>query len=626
MLENKDQGSKGDWGRAESAVGGAEVNQLANTWLSLAFASASAAEPVVELAGSKVTYRGTMKNDVEHFQNVRYAHDTSGHRRFAPPELYTPPEGSVVDATAPGPACPQLGGAMPSFFDDYPEISEDCLNLRIARPAGTTAADKLPVVVYLYGSGVVKGSAYDSHYDPDNLITLSASLKQPVIYVSLNHRLSFFGFARLPWVKDNIEAFGGDPARITAFGTSAGGTFISLHTTTYGGEKGVPFTQAWTISGPPGTALNVTSDATETHTLAVAKELGCEGEDEDILTCLREVPMEKLKEAALAYAAENRPPIGLFTFIPSIDDDFIPDRQSVLLKAGKVVKGIPMVTGWAQDDGASHAGPAEMFQTEEDMKTPVKDISHRLTDADFEDLFSRYPASDFEKAIARYEVRATPYDPVTPVHYFRASRIMRDMLFTCSSIQFGYEMSKQSRALDAGYPGVRLYDMNQSMLTDMFTENGAPYFGPAHGSDTNYIFNGAFPEGKVEEEDQKLSEFFAGSFINFAYTGTPSAVLDGNAKTWPESFPGSGGQSLSGPSEMRLNVIGGPLGTGSALLTRNDADAGMQEATAQIPLMDSMKVGEMESEDSKARQRELEREKLLERCAYISTLSEKLGV
>ncbi|KAI1168912.1 Alpha/Beta hydrolase protein [Nemania serpens] len=110
--------------------------------------------------------------------------------------------------------------------------------------------------------------------------------------------------------------------------------------------------------GPPGTALSMTSDGTETHTYAVAEKLGCsQDDDKDSLDCLREVPVDKLTETAMAYSVENHPPAGLFTFIPSVDGDFLPERQFTLYKAGKFVKGIPMVFGWVQDDGATNAGP-----------------------------------------------------------------------------------------------------------------------------------------------------------------------------------------------------------------------------------------------------------------------------
>lgn len=331
------------------------------TLIDLLLSSAALAEPVVKSEKSRITYRGTAKDGVEHFQNVRYAHDTSGSRRFAPPEPYTPPPDSVVDATASGKACPQSKDAIPPFFDETPEISEDCLTLRIARPAGTVAGDKIPVVVWIHGGAVVKGSAYDSHFDPDKLITLSASIDKPVIYVAINYRLTIFGFARLPvlkdqhslnagmrdqraafqWVQDNIAEFGGDPTRITAYGLSAGATAASLQLVGYGGERGVPFTQMWAMSGPPGTAINMTSDATEIHTLAVAEKLGCgSASGEEQLSCLRGVSMEALTKVATEYAVANHPPFGGFTFIPSVDGDFLPDRQSVLYKSGKFVKSM----------------------------------------------------------------------------------------------------------------------------------------------------------------------------------------------------------------------------------------------------------------------------------------------
>lgn len=97
------------------------------------------------------------------------------------------------------------------------------------------------------------------------------------------------------------------------------------------------------------------------------------------------------------------------------------------------------------------------------MKSPIRGFSHALVDDDYSQLFSLYPASDFEEEVASYEARKTASDPVVPVHWFRISRILRDLLFTCSSIDFGYELSRQLRSLDPNFAGVRLYDLNQSM-------------------------------------------------------------------------------------------------------------------------------------------------------------------
>ncbi|KAI0448612.1 alpha/beta-hydrolase [Xylaria acuta] len=609
------------------------------------------AEPIVQLQGSKVTYQGvTNENEIEHYLNIRYAHDTSGARRFAPPEPFTPPKGSQISAKEPGPACPQSKAALPPFFDETPVTSEDCLNLRIARAVGTGANDKLPVVVWLHGGGVVKGSAYDSHFNPDRLITLSKELQKPVIFVSLNYRLTIFGFARLPtlkaekslnvgmrdqrlgfqWVKSNIAAFGGDPDNITVFGLSAGATFPSLQLLAYGGERGVPFNRLWAMSGPPGNALNVTTDATETHTRSVAENLGCDAHGEDdtkLLGCLREVPFETLTDVAMEYSVHNHPPNGIHTFIPTIDDDFMPDRHSVLYKSGRFVKGIPIVYGWSHDDGSGSAMPASAYQTEDDMKSAFKPFSHTLTDDDYRTLFSLYPAFDFDFEAKNYKLNKRNSDPEVPIHFFRLSRMLRDILFSCSSLSFGYEMSRQSKALNPAFPGVRLYDLNQSMLTPMMAAVGLPYMGVCHGSDTHYILNGLFPEGEIAKLDQTLARSMARSFINFAHTGDPTVPDDEHFNYWPESFPEVGRTITSMPSSLNLQLIGGPFGTGSGTLKAKDSPyRAMFTDAMQITMGQGIEYEEMGSAASQARQLVIERERLIERCAFINTLSEKLGI
>ncbi|KAF2109765.1 Alpha/Beta hydrolase protein [Lophiotrema nucula] len=597
-----------------------------------------ATEPIVHLTSHKVSYRGTERNDIEHFQNIRFGYDTSGSRRFAAPEPYIPEVGSELEANAPGAACPQLQDPMPPYFSQVETVSEDCLNLRVARPEDTKAGDKLPVVVYVVGGGVIKGHAYDDHYDPENILKLSVELGKPIIYVAINYRLSIFGFPRLPllkkqknmnlgmrdqrlglqWVEDNIDAFGGDPEKITAYGTSAGGTFISLHTISYAGEKGVPFTQAWSMSGPPGTALNMSSDVTELHTKTVAQNLGCDIEqDEKTLECLREVPVEKLLQAAMEHSVKHHPPAGLFTFIPSIDDDLMPERQSVLYRAGKFVKGIPMVFGWTQDDGATNSAPAAMFGDGDPTIATIKSFAHALTEEDFATLFDHYQLSDFEEDIQRYEYSHNEADaPKVPTEWYRLSRIMRDLLFTCSSIDYGFYNSKYSKAADPNFAGVRLYTFNQSMLSPLFKAAGMPYFGAVHGSDSNYIFNGVNPHGEISEDDRKLSRQLSEAFINFAYTGDPSV---GGFAEWPEAFDADGSDEEL--NSLRVQVIGGLHGTGSAHIVSEDERGGHFVAGEKQVMIDGTVVGKMGSRADHERRGAIDKEKLFERCRLINRLS-----
>lgn len=206
-----------------------------------------------------VRFRGTTANNVESFLNIRFGEDTSGANRFTPPKPFNYPPGTLVNATAPGAACPQPKQAVSTMplFDNVTHMSEDCLTLRVDRPAGTPASAKLPVMVWIYGGGDTFGQIYDSAYDPTGLVLGAADKGTPVIYVAMNYRVGVFGFAASPalnatdslnaglldqrlaieWIRDHIETYGGDPDNVTIFGESDGATGVGLQITAYGGGR-----------------------------------------------------------------------------------------------------------------------------------------------------------------------------------------------------------------------------------------------------------------------------------------------------------------------------------------------------------------------------------------------------
>jgi para-nitrobenzyl esterase len=185
--------------------------------------------------------RGTTGGDgVSVFKGIPYA--TAA--RLAPPQ---PAAGwpGVRDALEFGPQAPQIPGFLEQAFGlaGWP-MSEDCLSLNVWSPAAGDAGAPLPVLVWIHGGAFTNGTGAVPWYDG------RAFARDGCVLVTVNYRLGALGFthlgdldgerfagsgnlglldqvAALRWVKDNIAAFGGDPARVTIFGESAGGASVA---------------------------------------------------------------------------------------------------------------------------------------------------------------------------------------------------------------------------------------------------------------------------------------------------------------------------------------------------------------------------------------------------------------
>jgi carboxylesterase type B len=152
----------------------------------------SGGPPVVH-AKHGVTYHGLARNGIEVFLGIPYGQDTSGAGRFKPPRRHVPQPGSRVDATAYGPSCPQALGewAPPISLGNITEVSEDCLNLNVARPKGVREGDGLlPVMVYIHGGGFWAGHGHDPTILPDGLVREAVGNDgRGVVHVAMNYRL-----------------------------------------------------------------------------------------------------------------------------------------------------------------------------------------------------------------------------------------------------------------------------------------------------------------------------------------------------------------------------------------------------------------------------------------------------
>ena len=187
--------------------------------------------------------KGFEEDGVKKFLGVPFAQAPVGELRWKAPQPVQPWEG-VREAMWFGDDPMQL-----DVFGDMafrgPKRSEDCLYLNIWTTAKTTT-DALPVLIYFNGGGLMAGSGSEPRYDG------GAIAKEGVIGVTANYREGVFGFfahpeltvasdykgsgnfgfldqvAAIKWVKENIQAFGGDPAKITIVGESAGSFSVSL--------------------------------------------------------------------------------------------------------------------------------------------------------------------------------------------------------------------------------------------------------------------------------------------------------------------------------------------------------------------------------------------------------------
>jgi para-nitrobenzyl esterase len=180
------------------------------------------------------------------FKGVRYAASTAGTNRFRPPQ---PPErwGGITDAisnaaSAPQRAVPENTDPFYSWYAAIEPIGEDCLFLNVFSPGLSDA--RRPVMVWIHGGGWREFSGTAPGFDGRGLARAG-----DVVVVTLNHRLSVFGFLRLErsderfadagnaglldivaalaWIKQHATAFGGDPNNVTLFGESGGASKIA---------------------------------------------------------------------------------------------------------------------------------------------------------------------------------------------------------------------------------------------------------------------------------------------------------------------------------------------------------------------------------------------------------------
>lgn len=472
----------------------------------------AASAPTVKTDKGKVQGYVSQDGQIRIFKGVPYAAPPVGPLRWKPPQ----PAAKWHDTrqtTAYGYRCMQVSVFADMIFHD-PGQSEDCLTLNIWTPAKDKKA-KLPVMVWIYGGGFAGGSTSEARQDGEILA------HKGVIVVSMNYRLSIFGFfvhpeltaesphhasgnyglldqtAAIEWVHKNIKNFGGDPNNVTIFGESAGSFSVSA-------QMASPLAQGLfqRAIGESGGAFSATlpfatrEEREKTDPETVEKVLGVSK-----LADLRALSADKI----LSVAAP-RPGVSIVRFAPDIDGYFLPQSIPDIYAAGKQAH-VPLMAGWNADEGG----------------IPQK----TLTVAEYNEMAQKRFGENAEKFLAAYS--ATTDDEA-----LRAAKDFAGDMFIADSTWRWLEAQ-----VATGEKPVYRYHFELPNPGDKFHPAGTTF----HSDDIEYVFGtlDARQQANWRPEDHKMSDIMQTYWTNFAKTGDPNG---GDLPKWPDYNAADGWQVM----------------------------------------------------------------------------------
>ncbi|KAI0754455.1 extracellular triacylglycerol lipase precursor [Daedaleopsis nitida] len=477
--------------------------------------------------------KSTLGVDVDFFGGIPYAEPPLGDLRFAPPVLKdTLPAGSF-DAASYGPPCIQYS---------VDGVSEDCLMLNVFRPSGVKDTAGLPVMVWIFGGGFIKGSPSDPKFNATRIIGQSVHRGTPVVYVSINYRVGPFGYPQgteaekngalnlahkdqltgLKWVQQHIKAFGGDPTKVTIFGQSAGAVQISDLFLNSGLEKYVrgAILQSSSASTFPALKASVRDVVWNNF---VSKVPACAKLSRgNTFSCMRSADTAALLTAWQEIAASYQQPLRLFG--PTIDGPggIIPDLPSKLIAAGKYSK-IPFIAGTVQDEGThftstSLSSDEQIIEFLTDFDQPFMNATQAFKD-DLQTLLELYPDNP---------ALGCPFGTGNETfgfssQYKRSAAIIGDAAI---------HSTRRAWIQAASAAGVKTFGY-------IFTDQNAvtePSEGVTHSKDVPYMY-GTMAETSDNAGVRLLSEAMVDYWISFATSLTPNDGKGLQKETWPQYKP-----------------------------------------------------------------------------------------
>lgn len=474
-------------------------------------ATAAAAQPVVTT--DKGPVKGLYQGRVAQFLGIPFAAPPVGSLRWMPP-TEAAPWTTTRDATAFGPACAQ--STTLGVFAGPTNENEDCLYLNIYAPRSARAGrDKLPVLVWVHGGGMVNGASHD--HDGSLLAE-----KGGLVVVTINYRLNLMGFlahpaldaeghpfgnyglldqqAALRWVRNNIARFGGDPGNVTLAGQSAGATSLGLHMISPM-AKGL-FHKGILQSGQSyWTPMPLA--AARARGIAFAEAAGCgSGTDAATAACLRNVPASAIEK--LANPAPGAP---AFTVVSILDGQILTRNAADAFTSGDF-HHVPIMNGSVQDEGNFFLAIEQYESGKPITEANIAAFTGAMRGDAGPKVLQAYPAEQYRTPQLRLSaIRTDPF----------ACRVRRANSFLAGKVPL-YVYEFQDRTFPGYFPDMPGF----ATLAD-------------HTAELAYLFPGYHGGNKgvrrpLNAAQLKLSDTMVRAWSNFARTGNPNGQ---GAKPWP---------------------------------------------------------------------------------------------
>ena len=468
------------------------------------------------------------------FLGIPYAKPPIGARRFRKPEPMAPLS-SPHDASTFGPACHQLKTPLTEILIRNITQSEDCLYLNIYAPGRLATNNNLyPTMIWIHGGAFVIGSSND--YDGGPL-----SLSGDVVVVTINYRLNVFGFLStydndtrgnmglfdqhlaIRWIHDNIQAFGGDPNRITIFGESAGSASVAYQII-YPGNKGLvhrAIAESGSFSSP---WAFINKDDAQEQVRKLANALGCLYDYIYLIKCLQSKPASQLINALPKIIADNNYPI--FN-APVLDDGFVLDDPNNIFtdsfpseEVEEMFKDVDLIMGVNNKEGFSYYRPHNDTSRLDFNKSYIDETLIPALLAAYKIDEESLPDAIKNAVILEYTDWENLDD--NKRQFNRLVDIATDQSFHIPAAQTAYFHAHNATKHTYVY---ELSAAPQSHILPVYKEVDSPSVAN-HGDDIAYIFGSWFVDNAdiaanvvATDEQRKIGQAMVTMWSNFAKTG-----------------------------------------------------------------------------------------------------------